>query len=159
MGLLAGALRRRTCSLHGWQEKEEEIEKGDSRQRAFSSGCCSTSCRGAAGVVAHGTTAVGAISDDPHGCTNDGGDCSDGPDSHAHNGGDCRPDGADSCAHSNVGDASDANGSDSDARGRWDWRADVADNGWWRLRNAGDALDSMIWWTLGHQRHKSLFAL
>merc|ERR1712032_1038525 len=61
MGLLAGALRRRTCSLHGWQEKEEEIEEGDSRQRAFSSGCCIAGCRGAAGVIAHGTTAVGAL--------------------------------------------------------------------------------------------------
>merc|ERR1712032_1712100 len=129
MGLLAGALRRRTCSLHGWQEKEEEIEEGDSRQRAFSSGCCIAGCRGAAGVIAHGTTAVGAISDDPDGCTNDGRDCSDG---------------ADSRAHSNVGDASDANRSDSDARGRWDWRADGADNGWWRLRNAGDAFHSLI---------------
>jgi len=82
--------------LHGWQEEEEEIEEGNSRQRAFSSGCCITGCRGAAGVVAHGTTAVGAIPDDPDGCTNDGGDRSDGPDSHAHNGGDCCPDGANS---------------------------------------------------------------
>merc|ERR1712032_276855 len=130
MGLLASALRRRTCSLHGWQEKEEEIEEGDSRQRAFSSSCCITGCRGAAGVVAHRTPAFRAISDDPDGRT--------------HNGRDCRPNGADSCAHSNVGDASDANGSDSDASGRWDWSADVADNGWWRLRNAGNALNSLI---------------
>jgi len=70
--LLASALRRRTCSLHGWQEKEEKIEEGDPRQRAYPCGRGVTRHRGAAGIVAYGTPAVGAISDDPDGRTNDG---------------------------------------------------------------------------------------
>merc|ERR1739838_1277450 len=150
--LLAVALWRRTGSLHGWQEKEKEVEEGDARQPALSRACIAARRRGTAGVVANGTPADGALSDDLDGRTNDGGDSSDGANGHAHDGRDCRPD--DAGAHvndgstsdaggrrvssasvaSNVGDASD--GSANDAGVRRVWSASVASNGWRRLRNA-----------------------
>merc|ERR1739838_305001 len=149
--LLAVALWRRTGSLHGWQEKEKEVEEGDARQPALSRACIAARRRGTAGVVAYGTP--------------DGGDSSDGANGHAHDGRDCRPD--DAGAHvndgstsdaggrrvwsasvaSNVGDAGDADGrtrsfghaddgSANDAGVRRVWSASVASNGWRRLRNA-----------------------
>merc|ERR1719464_612929 len=120
--LLAVALWRRTGSLHGWQEKEKEVEEGDARQPALSRACIAARHRGTAGVAAYGTPSVGAIPDYAGGCTDDGGDGSDGANCDAHNGRDCRsddaahnageccPDDADICAHSNFGYASDADG-------------------------------------------------
>merc|ERR1712241_302434 len=151
---LAVALWRRTGSLHGWQEKEKEVEEGDARQPALSRACIAARRRGTAGVVAYGTPADGALSDYAGGCTDDGGDGSDGANCDAHNGRDCRsddaahnageccPDDAGICAHSNFGYASDAFGrarSLSDAGDRWVWNASVASNGWRRLRNASAA--------------------
>merc|ERR1712206_20715 len=95
---------------------------GNTRQRASSCARGVARRRGAAGVVANGTPAVGAVRDDADGRTNDGGDGSDGtnrnthngrncrPDDAAHNDGNYRPDDADSGAHSVFGDAGDADG-------------------------------------------------
>merc|ERR1739838_1124422 len=137
--LLAVALWRRTGSLHGWQEKEKEVEEGDARQPALSRACIAARRRGTAGVAAYGTPSVGAIPDYAGGCTDDGGDGSDG---------------ANCDAHSNFGYASDADGrarSFSDAHdGRcneWVWNASVASNGWRRLRNASAARNPLKrWW-------------
>merc|ERR1739838_937829 len=145
--LLAVALWRRTGSLHGWQEKEKEVEEGDARQAALSRACITARRRGTAGVVAYGTPADGAIHDDANGCTDDGGD---GSDDATHNDGNCRSDDAgdaDGRAHS-FSDADDGkrNGcsdhaNDSDAGDWWFWNASVASNGWRRLRNASAARD------------------
>merc|ERR1719464_1501338 len=80
--------------------------------------------RGAAGVVAYGTPADGAVSDDADGRTINGRDRSDDTNSHPHDGRDCCPDDG-GCTYSNAGDA--------DGRTR---------NGWRRLRNASDAGDA-----------------
>merc|ERR1712206_51356 len=81
---------------------------GNTRQRASSCARGVARRRGAAGVVAYGTSAVGAVRGDADGRTNDGGDGSDGTNRNTHNGGNCRPDDADSGAHSVFGDAGDA---------------------------------------------------
>merc|ERR1739838_1069709 len=122
--LLAVALWRRTGSLHGWQEKEKEVEEGDARQPALSRACIVARRRGTAGVAAYGTPSVGAIPDYAGGCTDDGGDGSDGANCDAHNGRDCRSHDAALCAHSNFGYASD-----SDAGDRWVCNASFASNG------------------------------
>merc|ERR1739838_556841 len=174
--LLAVALWRRTGSLHGWQEKEKEVEEGDARQPALSRACIAARRRGTAGVVAYGTPADGALSDDLDGRTNDGGNRSDGANGHANDGRDCRPD--DAGAHVNDGSTSDAggrrvwsanaasnvgyagdadgrtrsfghadDGSASDAGVRRVWSASVASNGWGRLRNASAARNPLKrWW-------------
>merc|ERR1740129_821521 len=131
--LPAFALRRRTGSLHGWQEKEKEIEEGDARQPALSLACGTARRRGTAGVVAYGTPADGAIHDDANGCTDDGGDGSDGAHGDAHNGRDCRSDDA---THNDGNCRSD---DDSHAGDWWVRNASVASNGWRRLRDASAA--------------------
>merc|ERR1712037_556305 len=102
--------------------EEEEVEEGNARQRASSCARGVARRRGAAGVVANGTPAVGSVRDDADGRTDDGGDGSDGTNRNTHNGrncraddaahddGNCRPDDADSCACGVFGDAGDANG-------------------------------------------------
>merc|ERR1739838_1291063 len=152
--LLAVALWRRTGSLHGWQEKEKEVEEGDARQAALSRACITARRRGTAGVVAYGTPADGAIHDDANGCTDDGGDGSDGAHGDAHNGRDCRSDDAthndgncrsDDGSTRSFGHAND--GSASDAGVRRVWNASVASNGWRRLRNASAARNPLKrWW-------------
>merc|ERR1712206_28845 len=69
---------------------------GNTRQRASSCARGVARLRGAAGVVAYGTSAVGAVRDDADGRTNDDGNY--------------RPDDANSGAHSVFGDAGDADG-------------------------------------------------
>merc|ERR1739838_425246 len=133
--LLAVALWRRTGSLHGWQEKEKEVEEGDARQPALSRACIAARRRGTAGVAANC---------DAH----NGRDCRS--DDAAHNAGECCPDDAGICAHSNFGYASDAFGrarSFSYAGDRWVWNASVASNGWRRLRNPSAARNPLKrWW-------------
>merc|ERR1740129_1867014 len=53
--------------------KRKEVEEGDARQPALSRACIAARRRGTAGVVAYGTPADGALSDDLDGRTNDGG--------------------------------------------------------------------------------------
>merc|ERR1711976_788213 len=128
---------------------------GNTRQRASSCARGVARRRGAAGVVTYGTSIVGAVRYDAYGRTNDGGDGSDGTNRNTHNGrncrsddaahddGKCRPDDANSCADSSLGDASgavndaddgkrnDCSGQpgDSNARYRWVWNASDADDG------------------------------
>merc|ERR1712032_625797 len=126
MGQLAWVVRRR-----------KKVEEGDARQRACSCACGVAHRRGAAGVVAHGTSAVGAVHGDADGRTDNGRDGSDGANGHTYNGRDCcsddaadngrkcLPDDADSWAYSSFGDASDADGrtrnlSDADDGKRYD---------------------------------------
>merc|ERR1712032_423374 len=141
--------------------EEEKVKEGDTRQRASSCACGVARRRGAAGVVAYGTPAVGAVRDDADGRTDHGGDGSDGANRNTHDGrdsrsddaahddGKCRPDDASSCAYSSLRDASDAvddaddgkrndcsgQPGDSNARDRWVWYPSDADDG---ERNARD---------------------
>merc|ERR1712183_566195 len=151
---------------------------GNTRQRASS--CARGVARhgGAAGVVAYGTPLVGAVRDDADGCTDDGGDGPDGTNRNTHNGRNCRPDDAahddgkwrpddaDSCACSVLGDASDADGrthnfsdaddgqrngcsslpSDSNARDRW-------------VRNASLVVDHAIMRTTGDSPTRSVIGV
>merc|ERR1712007_59216 len=127
---------------------------GDTRQRASSV----AHCRGAAGVVAYGTPAAGAVHDDADGSADDGGDGSDGANSHTYNGRDCRSDdaaNADGRTRS-LSDADDGkrngNSSGSNARDRWVWNASSLCNarGGKRVRHTVDAscaLSDVIMWT------------
>jgi len=103
--LLAGALRRRAGSLHGWQEKEKEIEEGDACQPAPFCTCGTAHSRGARRVAAYGTPIVGAVPDDADGRTDDGRDGADGADCHAHDGRDCCPDDADRGSYFDIDNA------------------------------------------------------
>merc|ERR1712032_1014728 len=144
----------------GGKKKKKKIKEGDPRQRACFCACGVAPFRGAAGVVAYGTSVVGAVRDDADGSTDDGGDGSDGANSHTYNGRDCRSDdaaNADGRARS-FSDADDGkrngNSSGSNARDRWVWNASSLRNarGGKRVRHtvgASCALSDVIMWTSG----------
>merc|ERR1711920_208092 len=130
--LPSGALCR--IGIDAGREKEEEKIEGHSRQPACTRPRGGAYRGGAAGVIAHGSTIVGAHATivGAHDRSDNGGNGSDGPNGHAHDGRDSRPNDANGCSYSNVSDACDAGHG-------WVRNASASSNGWWRLRDTGVA--------------------